>query len=138
MLIIASKPRQSNGFKSSPNVVSFTCLSSTFFITANLINCIKESIVFLPFRKTFTTNQFLLINESKSRRSKHGKWLLFPFTAKLNFTFFRNYNFQFFPNQLRRQLHFGKGILISEFIQVDPCMTWLTLRKVQRVLLSII
>ena len=38
---------------------------------------------------------------------------LFRFTAKLNLTFSRNYKFQFFPNQLRRQLHFGKRILIS-------------------------
>ena len=44
MMVIAPKSRSSNGFKTSTNIVSFPCLNSSFFFTANLIYCVKESI----------------------------------------------------------------------------------------------
>ena len=111
MLIIAPKSRQYNGFKTSTNSVSFPCLNSTFFITASLINCIKESIVFFPFRKTFTTKSVSFdqwIKISKVQTWKMVTYFDLPRNSISHFPVTTSFNFSLINSV-------GNSILEREF-----------------------
>ena len=135
MLVIAPKSRQSNGFKNSTNNVSFLCLNSSFFITASLIYCIKESIGNSIVSEAIynKVDLFWSLNQNlKSLSMELG--YVFPFTTKLNLTFLRYYRFDFIPKQLCRQFYFSRRSLISEFVQAGPCMNCLTIRIIHHML----